>query len=124
MPRWASRILLEVTAVRPPERVQDISHADIHAEGVVGDTHPELSQPCRDDEQSARIYFADLWDSLNAKPKPHYARTKDGTRTIAYYESFPWADIQETHPYRGKPWYVHGNPWVWPSEFRRIKCDG
>jgi hypothetical protein len=64
--RWASRILLEVTDVRV-QRVQEISHADIHAEGVVGDTHPELGQPCRDDEQSARIYFAELWDSLNAK---------------------------------------------------------
>jgi hypothetical protein len=66
MPRWASRITLEVTAVRV-ERVCDISFDDIHAEGVRGDGHPEIDMPHRDDEHSARIYFGELWDSINEK---------------------------------------------------------
>lgn len=66
MPRWACRLELEVTKVRV-ERVQEISFKDIHAEGVRGDTHPDIGMPHRDDERSARIYFMDLWDSINAK---------------------------------------------------------
>jgi hypothetical protein len=66
MPKWACRLRLEVLNVRV-QRVREISHADIRAEGVLGDTHAEVGQPTRDDERSARIYFAELWDKLNAK---------------------------------------------------------
>jgi hypothetical protein len=59
MPRWASRISLEVTGVRV-ERVQDISEEDAGAEGCV---------PWRDPGGGVtyRSGFADLWDSINAK---------------------------------------------------------
>lgn len=67
MPRWASRILLEVTAVRV-ERVQDITQGDMAQEGWpkatkverCGDWGPEAYR-----ERAA--WFRTLWDSINAK---------------------------------------------------------
>jgi len=58
MPRWASRITLQVTGVRV-ERVQDISEEDAMAEGC-GAEH-------NFGDGTAKVGFAMLWDSLNAK---------------------------------------------------------
>lgn len=56
MPRWASRILLKITAVRV-ERVQDISDEQALAEGV---DQTNTSIP-----GYARQRFQDLWESIN-----------------------------------------------------------
>lgn len=98
MPRWASRINLEIIKVRV-ERLQDISESDAIGEGVmknwIGDNCPPEYDgewenyaypdgydcfPC----DSARESFSTLWDSINAK--------------------------------RGFSWDV--NPWVWVIEFK------
>ena len=60
MPRWASRILLEVTSVRV-ERLQDISEADAVAEGVDFAGHTdEIMHDYSPDER-----FSMLWESIN-----------------------------------------------------------
>jgi hypothetical protein len=64
MPRWASRITLEVTGVRV-ERLQEISVRDAGAE--IG---WDYSWPIPDhaiDGHEFRMQFHRLWDSLNAK---------------------------------------------------------
>ena len=97
MPRWASRLTLEVTGVRV-EQVQNISHEDALAEGVVAFTVSPGTAPASypitfyspgpHDEggyPQAREAFENLWDSINAK--------------------------------RGYGWDV--NPWVWVVEFKQ-----
>lgn len=56
MPRWASRITLEITGVRV-ERLWDISHADALAEGVEYDVSKDGGSPV--------ACFTALWRSIN-----------------------------------------------------------
>jgi hypothetical protein len=65
MPRWASRITLEITSVRA-ERLQNISESDARDEGVtIADHH--MRGYCAGAYLPPSIRaFHDLWDSLNA----------------------------------------------------------
>jgi hypothetical protein len=108
MPRWASRITLEVTGVRC-ERVQEISEEDAECEGCPecpdcqGVNWSRWGRGARDDAlsnaaggmpwstcfgacegKSAKEWFAELWQSING------------------------------------PGSWEANPWVWVVEFRRL----
>lgn len=98
MPRWASRITLEVLVVRA-QKLQEITEADARAEGVrevtkdgqlkkycIYDNGDMSTTPWADMPRTARDAYRALWDSLNAK--------------------------------RGFGW--DKNPWVWVIEFKRI----
>lgn len=72
MPRWASRVTLEITDVRV-QRLQDISDADILAEGFDGahlncennaDTVDAVAR------MAMRVWYSKLWDSINGKRSP------------------------------------------------------
>lgn len=66
MPRWASRITLEITDVRV-ERLTEITEDDAIAEGAPCIDNPDYDpeDPCDDPPQSHKAGFLNLWDKLN-----------------------------------------------------------
>ena len=60
MPRWASRITLEITSVRV-ERLQDISEADALEEGITYNDLPNNGLAPR----RARTWYCSLWEQIN-----------------------------------------------------------
>lgn len=93
MPRWASRLTLEITDVRVG-RLQEISGQDVVAEGVKCPTNhghwhnDDYDAFLEEEERLAVEAYRGLWDSLNAK--------------------------------RGYGWDV--NPFVWVIEFKRVEA--
>jgi len=66
MPRWASRITLEITAVRV-ERLQEISESDAKAEGIVpaGDGNGWQTADTRHYMGDPVSAYRSLWESIN-----------------------------------------------------------
>jgi len=95
MPRWANRILLEVTGVRV-ERLQDISEADAVAEGI------RISSEARRSDTCYGIYEAQMPDG-----KTHF---NDSAYDL--YRQL-WEQINGAGAWGA-------NPWVWVVEFRRV----
>lgn len=92
MPRWASRITLEIVSVRV-EMLQDISEEDAKAEGAdFGFWHPEqgvFSEPTDEEDEQNSCYrdgFGFIWESINGPGS----------------------------------WDL--NPWVWVVEFKEVKA--
>ncbi len=143
MPRRASRITLEVTDVKV-QRVQDTTEEQAIAEGCIaipdGGCIPMMDSPkiengqvtpqtrghiCVNVEQRATAISAveqyhELWDSINAKPKPAKRNPYTGKPEVCYV-SYPWEDRQETVAYRGKKHYIIGNPWTFAYTFKRLE---
>lgn len=100
MPRWASRILLEITSVRV-ERLNDISSEDAESEGL------------------ERTNFTGFGDEpgLPSYPEPDVYYDPFKKRWEEYPpEAFAglWKSI-----YGEESWQA--NPWVWVVEFKRIE---
>lgn len=103
MPRWASRILLEITDVRV-ERLQDISEEGAQREGV----HTEVW----DQTVAARNYAAsDEFFQFWSDDMPHFVEMNE-----LYRSSFRslWESL-----YGEDSWQA--NQWVWVIEFKRIE---
>ena len=85
MPRWASRITLEITGIRA-ERLWDITEDDAFAEGVNGGCLDcGYPQPCKCiiPNPSYTDSFIYLWDSINTK-RGHPWANNDWTWPISF----------------------------------------
>ena len=106
MPRWASRITLEITGVRV-ERVQKITKQDAIAEGAryfpdLPHSHPfhPLGLECR-------------WSMRN----PETTAECLGTARHAFANS--WVKRYGKSQFDIRPW--DENPWVWVIEFKTVE---
>ena len=94
MPRWASRLTLEIVEVRA-QRLQDISEADARAEGVLSEAELNVLRLDMNDANGVtwgRDRFKALWDSINSK------------RLVG-----------------GKPVTWEANPYVWAITYRVVQ---
>jgi hypothetical protein len=112
MPRWASRLILEVVSVRV-ERLQDITPEDARAEG--------MTDECRGSYYTPACDMPPEWWALppgmdgpraasewlpNGSPRMREWKTRNN-----FIQT--WCDINGLGS-----WYA--NPWVWCVSFRRI----
>jgi hypothetical protein len=105
MPRWASRITLEVTRVGV-ERVQEITEAEAEAEGISAYHQEHVGSP-RFDSDWCRASASVARD--RGEPRPTVATAVGAFRLL-------WDKLNGKRP--GCDWA--SNPWVWVVSFRRL----
>jgi len=98
MPRWASRLTLEITGVRV-ERLQDISEADAQAEGI---------------ERVGGEFSCTPWRNYRIG-RPDEMRSHCAARSRSYMTL--WESING-------PGSWAANPWVWVVEFKLVGNGG
>ncbi|MBB3142787.1 hypothetical protein [Halomonas organivorans] len=99
MPRWACRLLLEVTAVRV-ERLQDISRFDACREGIYAEDH---------DWRESEFYLPNVAYRSSPSAGVRYSSARHAFEEL-------WASINGPDSWAA-------NPWVWVVEFRRIEAQ-
>lgn len=101
MPRWACRIILEITNVRV-ERLHDISDADAMAEGIQGFYSTGEEEPDRFGIKAEYCGF--------------------GTAGSWKFCETPVKAFQQLWYSTGVQW--NANPWVWVVEFKVLTTNG
>ena len=115
MPRWASRITLEVTGVRI-ERLHDITEADAMAEGFQPKPWGPWWQGYRDMGGLSLVHQ----ESPGESPPDWMIEPKR-------MQDRPWLNRSAFSEFRALWWSINGadswdaNPWVWAIEFKRLE---
>lgn len=115
MPRWASRITLEIESVRV-ERLQDISEADAEAEGCEANPYPgPWWQGYRDVGNGRLIHQQSIGETppdWMIEPKRMHDHKHLDMSAVDAYRAL-WFQINGLDSWKA-------NPWVWVVSFRRI----
>ncbi|WP_419795069.1 hypothetical protein MYA83_12415 [Pseudomonas palleroniana] len=96
MPRWVSRILLEITDVRV-ERLQGITEEQAVAEGLIWQG-----------QENGKAFYSHA--ERNYPPGAHQQFGISGTDAVSAFRNL-WTSV-------GGDW--DANPWVWSVSFRRV----
>ena len=96
MPRWASRILLEIADVRA-ERLQDISEEQAVAEGLIWQG-----------QENGKVFYSHAESKY--PPGAHQQFGISGVDAVSAFRNL-WNSV-------GGDW--DANPWVWAVEFKRV----
>lgn len=124
MPRWASRITLEITGIRA-ERLQDISESDAWAEGIGRVGHPLealfnviFNFPKMNIGALALSMPKDFAYGDDPKFPSDRERITWVTARGVYAALWDSLNAEKGPGEHGYSW--QGNPWVWVIEFQRI----
>ncbi len=105
MPRWASRITLEITGVKV-ERIQDITPRNAGAEGYPDSSEleellngPMLHAACK----RSTDWFKELWDTIHGYGHWEWHTNDQGVRDKYWFDPVASWDV---------------NPWVWALTFK------
>jgi hypothetical protein len=127
MPRWASRLTLEILKVRV-ERVQDISEEDAKAEGALSfllahcsmchETFPDGDVVIKKSgaDICPRCDAANFTCAFNGEYECACGYQPDAVEHFEYL----WDKINSKR--QGGKYAWNKNPWVWVEEFRRVKA--
>lgn len=113
MPRWASRITLEITGLRV-EQLWCISNSDVEAEGVPRVEGDPDGYPCLSCNGGSGIDSEGCVACFNTgvSPQAHFARLWDGDHNGR--KNLP------PHLRGGRVGQWASNPWVWRVSFKRV----
>ncbi|AXO88404.1 hypothetical protein DZC75_10490 [Pseudomonas parafulva] len=113
MPRWASRILLEITGLSV-ERLQDISDDQAKAEGMVYTDFGMQERPGTASIDGGKTFYP-----LKPQQAPGW-HAGDATHPDQCLDRARWAFANLWEKINGEDSW-DANPWVWVVEFRRIE---